>query len=83
MSIIRVNLRTNRNGVIRVICGQWLLVVCAVRTYGVSARDRLLEKVSTDYTLVSRKILGSFIEKRVGTHGCNNVAEHSQTLQFG
>jgi hypothetical protein len=30
--------------------------------------------------LVSRTILGGFIEKCVGTHGLNNVAEHPQTL---
>jgi UDP-N-acetylglucosamine acyltransferase len=35
------------------------------------------------YSLVSRKILGSFVEKCVSTQGFNNVAEHPQMLQFG
>jgi hypothetical protein len=35
------------------------------------------------YCLMSRKILGSLIEKCIGTHGFNNVAKHPQTLQFG
>ncbi|MDR2797369.1 MAG: HEPN domain-containing protein [Treponema sp.] len=30
--------------------------------------------------LLSRKFLGSFVEKRIGTHGLNNSAEHPQTL---
>jgi hypothetical protein len=33
--------------------------------------------------LVSRKIVGGFIEKCIGTHGFNNVANYPQTLCFG
>jgi hypothetical protein len=30
--------------------------------------------------LVSRKILGNFIEKSISTHGFNNIAEYPQML---
>jgi hypothetical protein len=38
---------------------------------------------STNILLVSRIILGILIEKSIGTHGLDNVAEYPQTLQFG
>jgi hypothetical protein len=41
---------------------------------------RAIKKNFDTQFLVSRKILGSFIEKSIGTHGLNNVAEHPQTL---